>query len=1389
MNTVKRFLSVSIVVILLLTGIMVVQGAVTYNNDVNISTPTVWQDDTYYLNGNLTITSSLVMDNIVLVMGVNGSWILAQPGSTLHIKDCYFTTANESIRYSIFVEDNVDFTMENSTVENFGSKDPERLKTATYPSNEYEEYSRYSYVLEAYTCKVGVSGNDGLEVKSPAYKFANNSFNNYTHIRLFAQDNVVENNTFQNMSHEGLAFMKYTNNSIVRYNTFKNALRMDREIFGLRFYPSSQNHEIHHNHFEWLPWSMMMGNIPAYESGAPSWWGGQYYNIHHNNFRKVLMAMDMNVHYSHLHHNNVSNIYSRAITIAGRGHTIENNTMTNLDFQGEVDNIIGMDHFWAAWARENHCGIPNIAFWMFGFYCTRYFIRLAGRFTDSEVKFNYMANSPPYSFGIDMDADRKLRVDIVNNTFENIETYFPPDFTVRQDYTGHVALANVHPLSGAGIILENSDYMTIKGNIFNDVLHGITTTAPDGLGNAGNFTIENNYFKGRKTLHWNEDRKQGNYWTGNFSVIKPGVGIGTGLDWFTTQGIEVQPEYWGDSVQTIRNNTIYTYKYPVIFDYERRNEPNVVDPMGMKTGYYYDNLILNYDQIIEIEDGINTINNHSNILRPECPGPFKVLNEGSHLVKVYVDNYFMPQESKIDNFHNTTVLEWDNVGFTDLDLSIDLSTDTGASWQPLPGNKSLRGVNSSSQSIWLNVTTTVPISTDPSVYHPSNITLTYDKNTVPHITPLEDFIALKNQMTDIEVIVVDQDLDPITYQWEYLNGPVAGLVLFNSTTNKTSFVPNSSGEYDLRVRAGDGYVTASAQVRVTVGNTGPAALIIAPKAVFKGDTIFLDSDCTDLNSDILTYNWHLISGPQVNITDNTTTSPYLVPELAGTYTIGLRVHDGEEWSSTAEAVIQVYSRPPTANLTVPEYELTVGEGASFSANGSSDPDGVVSFYYFDFGDATSSDWTSQAWTTHFFYNPGNYTVTLKVRDEDYNVSEGVSKKITVNPVRFAPTASFTITPVEKLAGTELTFKSTSEDEDGYITSWSWIMGDGTVSIGETVLHTYSEPGEYNITLIVIDDHGLNSSVTQAIIVTDEVLYPPEITAHSPEVDPTIYLGESQKFSITIYQKEPSPLTITWTVDDDVQDDSGTSFEYEPNALGSYKVNVSVSDGIFEPVTRSWTLLVVDEEVEKPTRDELWNEYRNDTTDTDGDGLPDWWELYEGLDPADGTDATPEMKEKFEEEKKHYTKETKDEESSDQWIFILILVIVIIILVLICIGALLFLKGRKKPEPVPEAGSPQDTPETADPVEQQVTETPEAVSPSLQVQPEQQEPTTEQEQPMSPQEDFEPQADFDEEEDMFAEEEVFVEESRVIEGTEDNENELLSDDDLDDLDGLDDMFEL
>jgi chitodextrinase len=60
--------------------------------------------------------------------------------------------------------------------------------------------------------------------------------------------------------------------------------------------------------------------------------------------------------------------------------------------------------------------------------------------------------------------------------------------------------------------------------------------------------------------------------------------------------------------------------------------------------------------------------------------------------------------------------------------------------------------------------------------------------------------------------------------------------------------------------------------------------------------------------------------------------------------------------------------------------------------------------------------------------------------------------------------------------------SESWDPDGEIVNWTWDFGDGNASEGEAIIHNYTIAGDYNISLTVKDDRGLEGKAVVNISV-------------------------------------------------------------------------------------------------------------------------------------------------------------------------------------------------------------------------------------------------------------------------------------------------------------------
>ena len=98
----------------------------------------------------------------------------------------------------------------------------------------------------------------------------------------------------------------------------------------------------------------------------------------------------------------------------------------------------------------------------------------------------------------------------------------------------------------------------------------------------------------------------------------------------------------------------------------------------------------------------------------------------------------------------------------------------------------------------------------------------------------------------------------------------------------------------------------------------------------------------------------------------------------GTFTVTLTVVDRYGNTASASKELRVVNIPPTADPGGP-YEGFVYEEIVFSAGGSTDPDGEIVSYIWDFGDGTGGQGIA---VVHVYRKPGTYAVCLTVVDDD-----------------------------------------------------------------------------------------------------------------------------------------------------------------------------------------------------------------------------------------------------------------------------------------------------------------------------------------------------------------------------------------------------------------------
>ncbi len=218
------------------------------------------------------------------------------------------------------------------------------------------------------------------------------------------------------------------------------------------------------------------------------------------------------------------------------------------------------------------------------------------------------------------------------------------------------------------------------------------------------------------------------------------------------------------------------------------------------------------------------------------------------------------------------------------------------------------------------------------------------------------------------------------------------------------------------------------------------------------------------NGDITEWHWAFGDGA----TDNISQAPEHEYTKAGRYLVTLVVRDS--LGRTAVKVKPDYIIVTAAEDDPLDAEFTISDESSASGTAPHTvsfvdlSEGNITDRYWYFGDGGTSNEKDPTYT---YKTPGIYTVTLAVRDAGANI-DAEQKRYFIDVTYPAPIARFTAAPLTGDAPLAADFESTST---GAVYTWDWDFGDGESGYGETVSHTYYEPGTYTVALDVSGPGG------------------------------------------------------------------------------------------------------------------------------------------------------------------------------------------------------------------------------------------------------------------------------------------------------------------------------
>ena len=397
----------------------------------------------------------------------------------------------------------------------------------------------------------------------------------------------------------------------------------------------------------------------------------------------------------------------------------------------------------------------------------------------------------------------------------------------------------------------------------------------------------------------------------------------------------------------------------------------------------------------------------------------------------------------------------------------------------------------------------------------------------------------------------DTDGTIVSYAWNFGNGQTA-------TTADASTTYNSAGTYNATLTVTDdkGATNTATQV-ITVApkpNVAPTAVanVVSVVGTVPMTVNLSGASSSDSDGTITGYAWDFGNGQTA--TGVTTQVTYTT---AGTYTVGLTVTDNQGATGTQTLQIDVSENPNIAPTAVASASVTSGTlplSVDFDGTGSSDVDGTIVSYAWNFGNGQSGSGATASTT---YSIAGTYDAVLTITDNKGATSSAHTTIVVNKPPNQAPVAQVAATPSTGTAPLLVQFSSAgSSDADGAIASYAWNFGDGQNGTGPNPSHAYTAAGTYTATLTVTDNEGATALKSTTVTVVAPNQLPTAVIQATPTAGPAPLLVNVNGASST--DPDGSIVQYSWDFGNG-ETASGPTASTTYASAGTYTVRLTVKD--------------------------------------------------------------------------------------------------------------------------------------------------------------------------------------------------------------------------------------